>query len=230
MKRQRSVKVAVIDSGINPYHSHIGHVSGGISISVNKEMLIEYREDYRDRLGHGTAVAAAVREECGECELYSIRIFDEKLATYPSVLAAGLEWAIEQQMEIINLSLGTAKEDERLRALCKTAHEKGMFIMAALDEQRGGVYPAKYEGVYAVSSGSLKPGQFEYLGERRFQACGYPRELTGDHQVYNLHGHSFASARMSGIIAKSLLHCPFPMDKEQVIEWMVQGQAINISK
>ena len=55
----RGVRVAVIDSGVNTTHPHVGEVAGGIAID---EQGIE-RADYLDRLGHGTAVTAAIRAE-----------------------------------------------------------------------------------------------------------------------------------------------------------------------
>ena len=54
----RGVRVAVIDSGVHAAHPHVQGVSGGLGIDA------EGREhaDYIDRLGHGTAVTAVIRE------------------------------------------------------------------------------------------------------------------------------------------------------------------------
>ncbi|WP_096199301.1 subtilisin-like serine protease QhpE [Bacillus sp. FJAT-45350] len=202
--KKKQVKIGVIDSGINPYHSHIGEVNGGISISVGKDMYLEWNSDFRDRLGHGTAVAAAIRDEMPDCELYAIRIFNEQLTTYPTVLCAALEWAIAEELDIINLSLGVMNESVELKQLCQEAKEKGIFVVAALDEDRGFIYPARYEGVLAVSAGEYSKGEFEYSHDNCFRACGYPKELNGDIQRYNLHGHSFASARFTGMIGKTI--------------------------
>ncbi|WP_256832696.1 hypothetical protein [Parageobacillus thermoglucosidasius] len=35
--QQNEVKIAVIDSGENPYHSHINEIDGGIALRVNRE-------------------------------------------------------------------------------------------------------------------------------------------------------------------------------------------------
>ncbi len=228
MTRQKAVKIAVIDSGINPFHSHIGGVAGGVSIQVGKAMQLELRADYRDRLGHGTAVAAAIRDEMPACELYAVRVFDETLATYPTVLCAALEWAIDNHMDIVNLSLGSTQDHEELRALCREAHDTGIIVVAAMDELRGMPYPAEFEGVLAVTAGELLPGQYRFLGGNRFACCGYPRELTGDVQRYNLHGHSFAAARLSGIIGRRLAACEGDVAYREVKAFMstryVNGQ------
>ena len=57
----RNVKVAVIDSGINAHHSHIGQVSGGVKITCDASGEIAFSDDYRDYDGHGTAVAGIIR-------------------------------------------------------------------------------------------------------------------------------------------------------------------------
>lgn len=208
MNKKRAVKIGVIDSGINPYHSHIQNVAGGISITVGKDMYLEFDTDYRDRLGHGTAVAAAILDEMPDCELYAIQIFHDRLNAYPTVLCTAIEWAIEQELDIINLSLGVLEQSDELESLCAKAQEEGIFIVCALDEERGFVYPAKYNSVFAVSSGDLQKGEYKHHKDNHFMCCGYPRELQGDIQKYNLYGHSFAAARFSGIVGKQLQSNP----------------------
>lgn len=217
LKKKRSVKIGVIDSGINPYHSHIGKVTGGISISVGKDLFLEYNEDFRDRLGHGTAVAAAILDEIPDCELYAIRIFDESLNTYPTVLCAAIEWAIDQKLDVINLSLGVTNDSDELKLLCDMAKDQGIFVVCSLDKNRGFIYPATYDSVLAVSSGECTKGEFQYVNLNRFIACGYPRELNGDIQRYNLHGHSFAAARFSGIVGKHIQNSD-QCDYERVLQ------------
>lgn len=202
---KRLVKIAVIDSGINPVHSHIQNVYGGISILVGSDGYLEYDDNYQDFLGHGTAVAAAILDEAPYCELYAIRIFHNELTTYPTVLCAAIKWAIEQGVDIINLSLGFSSTHEKLRQLCNRARQNGIFLVAAYDQQRGILYPAQYkESVIAVSAGPYRRGEYNYVGDNCYQASGHPRELIEKKEVYNLHGHSFAAARYSGILAKQL--------------------------
>lgn len=218
------IKIGVVDSGINPYHSHIRNVLGGISISVGKDMYLEYDTDFRDRLGHGTAVAAAILDEMPDCELYAIRIFHESLNAYPTVLCTAIEWAIDQELDIINLSLGVLEQSDELEKLCLKAEEKGIFIVCSLDEERGFVYPAKYKGVIAVSSGDLREGEYRHCKDNHFLCCGYPRELRGDIQKYNLFGHSFAAARFSGILGKYLQENPH-QDYENVLMKFMQNKS-----
>src|SRR5581483_5260893 len=80
----RGMRVAVIDSGIYADHPHINGVAGGVAIDG------EGREhaDFTDRLGHGTAVAAAIRDQAPEAELFAVKIFDRQLSSNIGALVA----------------------------------------------------------------------------------------------------------------------------------------------
>lgn len=92
------MRVAVIDSGINPDHPHVCGIAGGVSFAG---------EDYLDRLGHGTAVAGVIREKAPEAELYAVKIFDQRLSAKFAVLLEALDWCVENKIDVINLSVGT---------------------------------------------------------------------------------------------------------------------------
>ena len=53
----QGVRIVIVDSGVHPSHPHVGGVAGGVSVSASGEL----GTDYLDRLGHGTAVTAAIR-------------------------------------------------------------------------------------------------------------------------------------------------------------------------
>jgi subtilisin family serine protease len=61
------MKIAIIDSGIHPGHPHVGEIAGGVEITLTGE-----GNDAIDRLGHGTAVAGAIREKVPDAELYAV--------------------------------------------------------------------------------------------------------------------------------------------------------------
>src|SRR3954462_1863060 len=50
------VRVALIDSGVNAQHSHVGFLAGGVAFSVAADGKVQEQEDYSDRIGHGTAL------------------------------------------------------------------------------------------------------------------------------------------------------------------------------
>lgn len=200
----RGIKVAVIDSGINAYHSHVQYIDGGISFRVNRDGWIESHSDTRDRLGHGTAVAAVLRYMAPDVQIFSVKIFEDRLITYPSVLAEAIRWGIEHEIDIINLSLGISRDDEEVRDICQKAYEAGIVIVSSYDSNRELNWPAKYESVLGICAGEIDRSEWEITESGFFKACGYPRELPEQTQLYNIHGHSFAAAHFSAWIARFL--------------------------
>jgi len=70
-------------------------------------------DDLQDRLGHGTAVAAAIREKAPAVDLLAVKVFERRLVTTGIALVEGIRWAIAQEVHLINLSLGTTNEAHR---------------------------------------------------------------------------------------------------------------------
>src|SRR5271166_5121245 len=104
------MKIAIIDSGIHPGHPHVGEIAGAVEIT-----LAGVGSDSVDRLGHGTAVAGAIREKAPEAELYAVKVFDRRLSATIDVILRALEWCRDHGMNIVNLSLGSENPAHRDR-------------------------------------------------------------------------------------------------------------------
>src|SRR5580704_251875 len=102
------MKIAVIDSGIHTGHPHVGAVAGFVHFTADG-----IGDDPVDRLGHGTAVAAAIREKVADAEIFSVKVFDRRLSTEIGALIQALNWCRDNHIDLINLSLGTANENHR---------------------------------------------------------------------------------------------------------------------
>ena len=131
----KGVRIAVIDSGVHAAHPHVRGVSGGIAIREDGTLL----DDYVDRLGHGTAVTAAIREKAPGAEIFVIKVFWRALATDIVTLARAIDEAAMRGATLINLSLGTAdmQHRDRLEAAVARARALNAIIVAANDD--GGV-------------------------------------------------------------------------------------------
>ena len=124
----RPVRVAVIDSGVNPSNPHVGQVAGGVAVVPGRSG----DGDYLDRLGHGTAVAAAIRERAPGAELLAVKVFERELSASIDTLVAGIDWAGHHRVDLINLSLGTPNLDHvaALRAAVDRAAGAGALLVA----------------------------------------------------------------------------------------------------
>src|SRR5580765_3424472 len=101
------MKIAVIDSGVHASHPHVNGEAGGIAI------LADGREDadYTDRLGHGTAVTAVIREKAPDAQVFAIKIFHDSLSARIEPLVQAIDWSLRNRVHLINLSLGTQNPD-----------------------------------------------------------------------------------------------------------------------
>ncbi|HHY20847.1 MAG TPA: S8 family serine peptidase [Bacilli bacterium] len=214
------IKIAHIDSGINEWHPHISKVNGGIAFHVHEDGRIEVKDDFSDQLGHGTAVAGVLSYHVPDAELWAVKIFDDTLQTYTEVLTGAIEWCVDQNIDVVNLSLGVCKHDDELEKVCKYASDKGVIMISSCDQRRGLVWPSKYETVFGVETGLQKNNELIYYTPHSplisFRASGLPRNLEGPMQKFNLQGHSFASAHVTSFIVKIMAE--FDINKKQDLE------------
>lgn len=190
----RGVRVAVVDSGVSFPHPHIPALAGG-------------RGDFADRLGHGTAVAAAILEKAPDAAVYAVRVFDRTLSTSIDKILAALDWCIEHQMHAVNLSLGTTNQSHRAafeQAVARLA-AAGVVLVAARESSGAPCLPGCLPGVISVGLDWECPRDtyrsIESDGQPLFLTSGYPRPIPGVPPERNLHGISFAVANMTGFVA-----------------------------
>jgi subtilisin family serine protease len=144
----RGVRVAVIDSGVHAAHPHVGGVAGGIAFSTDGRA----HEDFVDRLGHGTAVIAAIKEKAPDAEIYAVKVFDAALATSVITLVRAIDWAVSHHMHVINLSLGTPNpaHDEVMRDAARRADFSDVRIVSANPAGNQRWLPGALPGVVGV--------------------------------------------------------------------------------
>lgn len=207
----RGVRIAVIDSGVHVAHPHIQGVAGGIGIDA----IGDAQDDFTDRIGHGTAVAAAIKEKAPEAELFILKVFDRELSTTGEALVAAIEWAVAHEARVINLSLGTTNRDheDALAEAVAAARTHGAYVVAAGPQEGRPWLPGSLPGVIGVELDlGLPRDTCEVLigddGEVRVRASGYPRPIPGVPPERNLKGLSFAVANASGLLARVLSGAP----------------------
>lgn len=203
-KSGAGVKVAVIDTGVHAEHPHVGGISGGIGFDQEGRAT----DDRQDRLGHGTAVAAAIREKAPAVDLLAVKVFDRRLVTTGTALVAGIQWAIAQQVHLINLSLGTTNEAHRdvLIAAVSEAEAAGALVVAAAPQPDAAWLPGALPGVVAADVDWMCPRDECHMsiddeGKVTLRASGYPRPIPGVPVDQNVSGLSFAVANASGFVA-----------------------------
>lgn len=202
----RGVRVAVIDSGVHPGHPHVGAVEGGVSFAADGARGV----DAVDRLGHGTAVAAAIREKAPDAALVPVKVFDRELRATADALVAAIDWAVDARVHVINLSLGTANaaHEARLSAALARAVAAGVWLVAAAEQDGTRWLPGSLAQAVGVALDWTCPRdeadvrvRIDGGGPRiTVRASGYPRPIPGVPPERNLKGLSFAVANATGLL------------------------------
>lgn len=146
----KGVRIAIVDTGVDPNHPDLaGRVVATADFTG---------EGPRDGHGHGTHVAGIAagtgaasggkyRGVAPAATLYSAKVLRSDGGGSTSGVIAGLEWAVEQRVHVVNLSLGASGNSDGTDALsvaCDTVMAKGIVVCVA----------AGNEGPYSYTIGS----------------------------------------------------------------------------
>jgi subtilisin family serine protease len=149
------VRVCILDSGIEANHPMVGDIAGAVVISVDEDDEIIAEEDTEgDLCGHGTACAGVVRAIAPDAEIYSVRVLGAGFKGSGRTLLAGLEWAIAQGYDIVNMSLSTTKRalGDTLHELADSAYFQRTMLVASAHNMPVESYPWRFSSVVSVGS------------------------------------------------------------------------------
>lgn len=205
------VKVAVLDTGVDSSHPDLrNNVAGKINIRFSGLPV-------GDGHGHGTHVAgiiAAANNDFGvvgvapEVKIYAVKVMNRFGRGQVSDIVNGLEWALKNQMQIVNLSLGTPQASTALKKAVEACLQEGMLLVAAAGNEgsEGKVlYPARYPGVISVTATTQQDtlADFSSRGpEVTVTAPGHEILSTYPGGRYRaMSGTSMAAPHVSGVLA-----------------------------
>lgn len=135
----KGVTVAVLDTGVDDTHPDLADREIG-------ERNFSGSPDNGDHYGHGTHVASIVagtgaksggkyRGVAPDASILDVKVLGDNGSGQDSAIIAGMEWAVEQGAQIVNLSLGgydTPDVDPLEEAVDRLTADKGaLFVIAA---------------------------------------------------------------------------------------------------
>lgn len=227
-----TVKVGVLDTGIDPNHESL-EVEGGKAYAdcVGSGC----GEPWGDDRGHGTHVAgsvAAVANDVGvvgvfpEAELYSLKVLGNDGSGTDSDIADAIEWCIDEGIDVINMSLGGGRPSDVLRDAVNHAYSEGVLVVCAAGNSGPGGdtvdYPAKFEASIAVAATDPDDGipRWSSRGPEVEIAAPGARVLStepGD-QYGRKSGTSMASPHAAGAAAWLIAHGVPPVENPDDIQ------------
>lgn len=204
----RNLRIGIIDSAVMPEHRGLADVE-----IISRDFVTT--PGLRPQT-HGTAVASLIARSAGnEVSVYAASVFFQLPNRAPGAtaesLVAALDWLVEQQVDVINMSLAGPGNDLLEAAIARLVAKRTVVIAAVGNNGPSGdpLYPAAYEGVIGITAVDRKNKVFRYAnrGEQvQFAAVGVDVKvadsLSGGWRIES--GTSMASPHVAVVAAQLL--------------------------
>ena len=210
------VRVGIVDSGLETSHPLLaGRVVQSVAVElVDGEPQVLPDESGEDLYGHATACGGIILGLAPEVELISIRVLGADLRGTGTAFAAGLEWAIDQGINVLNLSLSSKSETlfPVFHDLVDRAYFKRVALVSAANNVPAPSYPSLFSSVFSVAAhGEPDPWRLYYnpAPPVEFGAWGVDVPIAwkdGGSTVAT--GNSFAAPHVAGMVALILSKHP----------------------
>jgi subtilisin family serine protease len=198
------VRIAIVDSGWDRASACTPSVEPGVSFVDGSNTPTG---DDTDTNGHGTGCIWLAARMAPAALFTPVRVFGATIVTSVAALIRAFEWTVEHQFDVVSLSLGTGEPDAAaaLYVLCERARALNTLVVASMDRMLVRQYPAAFDNVLSVESGSYEsPFDFSYDGSALTEChigARYVRTTGLDGTSTLTSGSSLAAPQMAGLIA-----------------------------
>ncbi|WP_397538868.1 S8 family peptidase [Rummeliibacillus pycnus] len=215
----KGITVAILDTGCDVTHPDLSErIIGGRNFTGDDKGNPDVYTDYN---GHGTHVAgtiAATHNGTGvvgvapEASLLILKVLDRNGSGQYDWIINGINYAVEQKVDIISMSLGGSKDVFELHQAIQNAIAKQILVVCAAGNEGDGQstsdelsYPACYNEVISVGSVNLQHLSSRFSNSNNEIDLVAPGEeilstyLKGNYA--KLSGTSMATPHISGALA-----------------------------
>jgi subtilisin family serine protease len=227
----RQVIVAVVDTGLllSPiiHEDMVGMTINGYNVITPTSQPNDDEVD-----GHGTHVAGVIAANTDNSKgimgsaycnvswtakvlIMPVKVLDSQGDGYDSDIYTGIQWAVDNGANVINLSLGGTDPDSVLQNAVNYAYTNGVVVVAAAGNNSTSVfYPAAYSTVISVSATDMDVdihgntidtfASFSNFGKVECSAPGVDIlscDNNGPANYSYLDGTSFSSPHVAGLAA-----------------------------
>jgi subtilisin len=202
------IRVGIVDSGLETSHPRLnGRVVESVAVELVDGEPRVVPDDGADLYGHATACGGIILGLAPEVDLVSIRVLGADLRGKGTAFVAGLEWAIDQGIDVLNLSLSSKSETlfPIFHDLVDKAYFRGIPLVSAANNVPAASYPSLFSTVVSVAAhGEPDPWRLYYNPSPpvEFGAWGVDVPIAwkdGGSTVAT--GNSFAAPHVTGMVA-----------------------------
>ncbi|MGW0505203.1 type VII secretion-associated serine protease mycosin [Micromonospora sp. NPDC003241] len=161
ISRGEGITVAVIDTGVDATHPDLkDDVVPGVDLYDDEAKGRVDRERHGTGMasliaghGHGPGNRDGVLGVAPKARILPVTIKSPRAAVIaPTAIAAGIDWAVDNGADIVNVSLGASHSEELNRAVDR-AYQRNVVVVAAVGNRKDAIIgnPARHPGAIAVN-------------------------------------------------------------------------------
>lgn len=169
LRSGRGVRVAVVDSGVDPLHPWLeGAALSHFGVERQGDLFVIRPCEPGDHSGHGTACAGIIHRMAPEAELVSVRAFGADGRCSRDGLITALRYCVRERFSVVNLSLGIDfprgaplrpndyKSIVELYEVADAAHTAQVVLVASGPNAASyRTYPGKFKSLIGVGRGTF---------------------------------------------------------------------------
>ncbi|MGP7817864.1 S8 family peptidase [Niallia sp. 01092] len=230
------VKIAILDSGINKQHPDL---KGQIYKEFN---AVNSQEPAADHFNHGTSIAGIIAAKDNvigikgispKSEIYSVKVLDDNGKGSIDTIIKGIEWSINEKVDIINISFGMKNNNQTLHNVINKAVNNGIIVVASSGNNYIGDidYPAKYSNVISVGSVDRNHKRVKFSPKGKIDIVAPGREIlsTNNFNGYStFEGTSYSTAYVTGLISLYISQSPNKNLKPEAVFKLLKNKSLDL--
>lgn len=201
------IVVAVIDNGVEFTHPLLENSFTGTGIDfIDRDY--DPSEVAGPLYGHGTFVCGVIKRIAPACLILPVRAFDENGNSNSFVVASAINYAVEQSVDVINMSFGNYSSNPIVQEAISQAVTAGISMVAAVGNGNTMLptYPAAFPGVIAVNAIDSMEYRAAFSNYGDYVDVCAPgvniySSLAGEYEWGSWNGTSFAAPMVAGVCA-----------------------------
>ncbi|HET8786324.1 MAG TPA: S8 family serine peptidase [Candidatus Limnocylindrales bacterium] len=204
------VTVLIVDSGVERDHpAVVGHVRRQLRVDITGDSALVVDDDEAgDLVGHGTACAGIIATVAPGANIVSLRMLGADNRGKGRALAAAIEWAVSERIEVVNLSLSSRSETmfAAFHDIADRSYFANTLLVCAANNVAGPSYPSLFASVVSVAAHDVPDPETWFYNPAppvEFGAYGVDVDVAwrGGGRI-RATGNSFAAPHLAGHAAR----------------------------